>query len=258
MFELTGKSAVVTGAASGIGSGIATSLADAGADVAVVWHEGDPHDPSAVVGAVEERGVGAIAVAADLMDPSAPARVVDRVRDAFGAVDIFVANAAIAPSTPAERLSDEEWEDVMRLDLLGVFRCFRAAIPGMRAGGWGRLLATCSTSGARFGWEGHCHYTAAKAGLMGLVRSLALELGRDGITANAVAPGLVPTPTSLDPAVSLGPQAVEEFPAYVPVGRNGTPADIGAAFAFLASEEAGFITGQTLTVDGGISVRPPA
>lgn len=258
MFDLDGKVAVVTGAASGIGAGVAAVLAEAGADVAVVWHPGHDHDAEPVLRAVSQHGRGATAIAADLSQPGAAERVVSEVVEALGHLDIVVANAAIAPATDALSLTDERWQAVMDVNLLGVFRCFRAALPEMLESGWGRLLATCSTSGALLGWEGHVHYTAAKAGLIGLVRSLALEVGRHGITVNAVAPGLVPTPMSLDPAVSLGPDAVHAFKQFVPVGHNGTPRDIGAAFAFLASDEASFITGQTLIVDGGMTFRPPA
>jgi 3-oxoacyl-[acyl-carrier protein] reductase len=121
----------------------------------------------------------------------------------------------------------------------------------------GRLLATSSTAGAALGWLQHAHYTAAKAGIVGLVRTLALEVAPHGITVNAVAPGLVPTPQSLDPVNSLGPEAVAAFERFVPMGRNGRPTDIAAAFLFLASDEAAWITGQTLIVDGGMTINPP-
>ena len=155
---------------------------------------------------------------------------------------------------PATELDDERWRQLMEIDLLGVFRCFRAALPHMIEAGWGRLLATSSIAGAHQGWARHVHYAAAKAGLVGLVRGLAVEVAPHGITVNAVAPGVIVTPQSLDPVNSLGPDGVEAFAARVPVGRNGLPEDIAHAFLYLASEEASFLTGQVLLVDGGVSL----
>src|SRR5919202_1777220 len=191
MFDLTDRVAVITGAASGIGAATARVFAEAGADVAIAWFPGDPHDVEPTRAAVEERG----------------------------------------------------------RRLLGVFRCFRAAIPHMRRGGFGRLLATSSIAGSLQGWSEHAHYTAAKAGLVGLVRTLAVECGPWGITANCVAPGVIVTPQSSDPVNSLGPAGLEEFAKRVPVGRNGVPEDIAHAFLYLASEEAGYLPGQTLLVE---------
>jgi 3-oxoacyl-[acyl-carrier protein] reductase len=151
-------------------------------------------------------------------------------------------------------LDDERWHRVLEVDLSGVFRCFRAAMPHMIEAGWGRLLATSSIAGAYQGWARHAHYTTAKAGLVGLVRTLAVELGPHGITVNAIAPGVIETPQSLDPVNSLGPDGVREFAARVPVRRNGQPEDIAHIFLFLASEEASFLTGQVLLADGGVSL----
>jgi 3-oxoacyl-[acyl-carrier protein] reductase len=120
--------------------------------------------------------------------------------------------------------------------------------------GWGRLLATSSIAGAVLGWPEHVHYTAAKGGIVGLVRGLALEVARQGITVNAVAPGVIETPQSSDPINSLGPEGLKAFADRVPVGRNGRPEDIAAVFLFLASEEAAYLTGQTILVDGGVSL----
>jgi 3-oxoacyl-[acyl-carrier protein] reductase len=174
--------------------------------------------------------------------------------DRLGRLDVVVANAAIARDVAAIELDDERWEALLQVDLTGVFRCFRAVIPHMLEAGWGRLLTTSSIAGAYQGWERHAHYTTAKAGLVGLVRTLAVELGPHGITANAIAPGVIETPQSLDPVNSLGPDGVREFAARVPVRRNGRPEDIAHTFLFLASEEASFLTGQVLLVDGGVSL----
>lgn len=150
-----------------------------------------------------------------------------------------------------EDLDDEQWEETVDTNLGGVRRCFRAAMPAMIAAGWGRLLATSSISGAVQGWADHSAYTASKAGIVGLVRSLALEAAAHGVTVNAVAPGLIRTPQSLDPVNSLGPDGVERVGRGLPVRRAGSPEDVAATFIFLASQEASFITGQTLLVDGG-------
>jgi 3-oxoacyl-[acyl-carrier protein] reductase len=172
----------------------------------------------------------------------------------LGRLDVVVANAAVARDVPTAKLDDERWSALLDVDLGGVFRCFRAAIPHLVEAGWGRLLATSSIAGAYQGWARHAHYATAKAGIVGLVRTLAVELGPHGITANAIAPGVIETPQSLDPVNSLGPEGVRDFAARVPVQRNGLPADIAHTFLFLASEEASFLTGQVLLVDGGVSL----
>ena len=166
----------------------------------------------------------------------------------------MVANAAIAHDVPFAELDDERLDSLLQVDLHGVVRTFRAVVPHLVEQGWGRLLATSSIAGAQQGWVRHAHYTTAKAALVGLVRTLAVELGPSGLTANAVAPGVIETPQSLDPVNSLGPEGVRKFAKRVPVGRNGLPDDIAYTFLFLASEEAGFLTGQVLLVDGGVSL----
>jgi 3-oxoacyl-[acyl-carrier protein] reductase len=254
MFTLEGRVAIVTGAASGIGAATAARFAEAGADLVLGWYAGDPHDVEPVVGAVEQRGRRCLAVEADVASTGAVDALVAAAVEAFGRLDIVVANAAIAREVPVEELDDERWRQLLEVDLAGVFRCFRAAIPHMRRAGWGRLLATSSIAGALQGWTRHVHYAAAKGGIVGLVRALALEVAPDGITVNAIAPGVIETPQSLDPVNSLGPDGVAAFAARVPVGRNGRPEDIAHLFHYLASEEASFLTGQTIVVDGGAAL----
>jgi 3-oxoacyl-[acyl-carrier protein] reductase len=254
VFRLDGRSALVTGAASGIGAATAVALARAGADVVLGWYAGDPHDVGPVVERVEAEGRRAPAVEADVSRTEDVERLTGTAVEELGRLDVVVANAAIARDVPSTELDDERWRSLHEVDLLGVFRCFRAALPHMQEAGWGRLLATSSIAGAVQGWARHVHYAAAKAGLAGLVRGLALEVGPHGITVNAVAPGVIVTPQSLDPVNSLGPEGVAEFEQRVPVGRNGTPEDVAAAFVFLASEEAAFLTGQTIVVDGGVTL----
>jgi 3-oxoacyl-[acyl-carrier protein] reductase len=253
-FRLDGRVALVTGAASGIGAATARVLAEAGADVVAGWYPPDPHDVEPTRSAVEAAGRRCLVCEVDVASTASVDAMVDSAIDELGRIDVVVANAAIARDVPSPELDDERWRDLIDVDLAGTFRCFRAAIPHMVDAGWGRLLATSSIAGALQGWARHAHYAAAKAGLVGLVRSLAVELGPHGITANAVAPGVIETPQSLDPVNSLGPDGVREFAARVPVGRNGMPDDIAHVFRFLASEEASFLTGQVLLVDGGVSL----
>ncbi|MCZ7537539.1 MAG: SDR family oxidoreductase [Acidimicrobiia bacterium] len=186
---------------------------------------------------------------ADISEAAAAARLVGETLERFGRLDVVVANAAIARDVATAELSDDEWTRLLDVDLTGVFRCFRAALPPMIDAGWGRLLATSSIAGGSEGWARHAHYATAKAGIVGLVRALALEAGPYGITVNAVAPGVIETPQSLDPVNSARARRRRRVRFRVPWRRNGRPEDVAHAFAYLASEEASFVTGQTLVVD---------
>lgn len=254
MLRLDGRVALVTGAASGIGAATAALFAEAGADVALGWYAGDPHDVGPVADAVRSHGRRALTFEGDVARTEDVERAVAATVAEFGRLDIVVANAAVARDVASDELDDERWLSLLEVDLGGVFRCFRAALPHMVAAGWGRLLATSSIAGAVQGWPRHAHYTAAKAGIVGLVRSLAVEYAARGITVNAVAPGVIVSPQTLDPVNSLGPEGLKAFSKSVPVGRNGDPLEIANAFLFLASERASYITGQTIVVDGGVTL----
>jgi 3-oxoacyl-[acyl-carrier protein] reductase len=248
MFDLHGRVAVVTGAASGIGAATARVLSALGADVALGWFPGDPHDVSRVRAAISTR---AVVAEVDVRDAASVDALVERCVGELGRVDIAVANAGIARREPAP--GDDAWYATLDVDLTGAWRLFRAALPHMRAAGYGRLLATSSVAGTVSAWPEHPHYAAAKAGLVGLVQTLAVEYGPDGITANAVAPGVIETPQALDPVNSLGPEALAAVAPQVPVRRVGQPEDIAHLFAFLASEEAGYVSGQLIVADGARS-----
>ncbi len=251
MCDLSGRVALISGAASGIGAATALVFAKAGADVALGWFPGDPHDVDVVRRGVEATGRRALVRELDVASTDSVDVFVAAAAAQFGRIDIVVANAGIARTVPSLELSDEAWNKVVDVNLLGVWRLFRAALPHLMAAGYGRLLATSSVAGTRQSWTEHIHYTAAKAGIVGLVTSLAIEVGRKGITVNAVAPGVIESPQSLDPVNSLGVEGVAAAGRANPVGRVGKPEDVAALYRFLASADAGFINGQLITVDGG-------
>jgi len=254
VFDLSGKVAVVTGAASGIGAAAAVALASQGAVVIGSWFEGDTHSPDTVSATIASAGGVFDSRACDVRHASDVDDLITGTADRHGGVDIVVTCAGVTETRVASELSDEDFLRVVDIDLLGTFRCFRAAIPYMERRNWGRLIAISSIAGPVQGWRQHAHYSSAKAGVGGLVKALALELGPSGITVNAVAPGVVVSPQTLDPINSLGADELERFASRVPIKRNGQPEDIAAMFCYLASIEASFVTGQTFVVDGGLSV----
>jgi 3-oxoacyl-[acyl-carrier protein] reductase len=252
--DLKGRTAVVTGAASGIGASTAIAFARAGADVAIGWLPGDPHDIGPVRAAIEAAGSRAVVNELDVTSTGSVNSFVAAAFKAFGRIDVCVANAGIARTVPALELTDERWNKIMNVNLLGVWRCFRAVLPRMLDAGYGRLLATSSVAGTVQSWTEHLDYTASKAGIVGLIKSLAIEVGGRGVTVNAVAPGVIESPQSLDPVNSLGVEGVALSGRMNPVGRVGKPQDVAALYRFLASEDAGFINGQLITIDGGRSL----
>ncbi len=255
MFSLAGRVALITGAASGIGAATARIFAEAGADLALAWYPPDGHDIEPVRRAVQKAGRKVVVAEVDVTKtPDVDALVAKAVAD-LGGMHIVVANAGIARRVvEAKDLDDAAWNKVVEVDLAGVWRCFRAGLPHMQRAGFGRLLCTSSVAGTVSAWPQHPHYTAAKAGLVGMVMTLAVQFAGNGITANAIAPGVIRTPQALDPVNSLGPAGVDAVARKIPAGRVGTPEDIAYVFQFLASTEAAYVNGQLLVVDGARSL----
>jgi 3-oxoacyl-[acyl-carrier protein] reductase len=253
--SLTGKVAVISGGASGIGRALAVAYAQAGAASVIGHLPGDGHDHEAAVREVEANGGQALAVAADVADPKAVDALVDAAVERFGRLDIAVANAGILRRAPLAELTDERWDEMLAVDLTGVLRLLRAAARRMTGGG--AMVAVSSIAGGVYGWGDHAHYAAAKSGVLGLVRSLGVELAPRGIRVNAVIPGLIETPQSLDADNSLGPDGLAAAGRTIPWGRVGRAAEVASAIRFLTSDDAGYVTGQQLVVDGGLTVRFP-
>lgn len=248
--------AIVTGAASGIGAATATELARRGVAVLIGYHPSDPHDPEKVAATIRKNGGMAALHPVDVRSSGEVDRFAARAHDEWGRIDHVIANAGILRRTAIADLTDEAWDEVVDTDLTGVMRTIRAAIPHFPPQG-GSVVAISSVVGANYGWAEHAHYAAAKAGVLGLVQSFAQELGPRGVRVNAVVPGTIATPQSLDSVNSLGRAGVDRQGELLPLSKPGTPEDIANAVAFLSSTEAAFITGTSLLVDGGLGTICP-
>ncbi len=246
MIELTGKSALVTGGSRGIGRAIVLRLATQGADVAFTY-KGNAAAAADTAASVEALGRRVLAIQADASDGSAADGVVKTVLDAFGKIDILVNNAGITQDELIMRMTEEKWDSVISTNLSGAFWMIKAVTRPMLKARGGRIVNITSVSG-QAGQMGQANYSSAKAGLIGLTKAAARELASRSITVNAVAPGFVLTELTQDLAEPL--QA--EITARTPLGRFGTTDEIAQAVAFLASDDAAYITGQVLAVDGGL------
>ena len=236
---------MVTGGSTGIGRAVAESLARDGCDVGIVF-VGDRSDADPVVAAIEDCGQRAWSRVVDVSDAGQAKSAVDDCAAELGGLDILVNNAGIVRDQVIWKMTDEQWGDVINVDLTGVFNMSRAAAPIMRAAGHGSIVNISSINGLR-GKFGQTNYSAAKAGVIGFTKALAKELARSTVTVNAVAPGMIRTAILDD----LSPEALEKATSEILIGRIGTPEDIAGAVSFLCSDQARFVTGEVLRVDGG-------
>ena len=244
--RLTGKVALVTGSGQGIGEAIARLFAREGANVVV--NARTEENVKRVVDAIVNDGCGAHGVTADIGSLQGVEALIDSAVKRFQHIDILVHNAGIFPFSLVEEMDDASWNDVIGVNLTSAYRLTHACIPHMKRRPDGRILFTSSVQGNRVAVPGCAHYAASKAGINGFIRAAALELSRYGITVNGVEPGLVRT-TGVEKVMSKEKQ--QQWAKYVPLKRWGEPSEIAHAMLYLASAEAGYVTGQTLIVDGG-------
>jgi 3-oxoacyl-[acyl-carrier protein] reductase len=248
--RLEGRVALVTGASRGIGRATAERFAREGARVCLT--DVDAGGASEAVASMVDGGMDAFATRMDVTSRTEVENVVARIMDRYGRLDVLVNNAGVTRDSLFYKMSDEDWRTVLNVHLTGAFFCSRAAQRHMVEGGYGRIVNVSSTSA--LGNRGQANYSAAKAGLQGFTKTLAVELGRYGITVNTVAPGFIETEMTRETASRLGfdfDDFVAERVKSIPVGRSGRPEDVAAAILYFASEEASFVSGQVLYVAGG-------
>lgn len=240
--SIKGKSVIVTGASKGIGKGIARVFANQGARVMIVGR-----DAGAAAATAKEIGNGAQSFSADVADWDQSQAMAKATADAFGGIDILCANAGVYPQTKIEEMDPGEWDQVMATNLRGNFLSVKACLPWLKKSGEGRIVLTSSITGPQTGFPGWSHYGATKSGQLGFMRTACIELAKYGITVNAVLPGNIIT----EGLEGLGDDYLKTMAASIPLKKLGRVEDIGNAALFLASKEAGYITGQTIIVDGG-------
>ena len=245
MFELEGKVALVTGSAQGIGRAIALSLAQGGARIVLTDMRESKLDE--VVKEIELQGGKAIRFVADVTDREAVRKVVDQVLETWEKVDILVNNAGITRDSLVIRMNVEDWQAVLKTNLDGAFYCIQAVLPSMVRQRYGRIVSIASVV-AQAGNVGQANYISSKAGIIGLTKGVAAEVARRNITVNAVAPGFIATPMT----ENLPPEIKEKMLSIIPIGRMGTDAEIATGVRFLVSEEARYITGHVLNINGGM------
>lgn len=247
--NLSNRVAIVTGSARGIGRATVLKLAEVGADIVVndIAAAAEPLENTA--SEIRALGRQALAVTADVSSPEDVARLVEAAAGKFGKIDILVNNAGVTRDQLIMRMSDEDWDTVLNIDLKSAFLCTRAVLRHMLRQRWGRIISIASVVGI-IGNAGQANYASAKAGIIGLTKSIAKEVGSRGITANAIAPGFIETRMT----EQLDEKQRQALLERIPLGSLGTPRDVAEAVAFLASEEARYITGQVLNVDGGMAM----
>jgi 3-oxoacyl-[acyl-carrier protein] reductase len=245
MERLDGQVAIVTGGARGIGLGIASVLRAEGANVVIA--DVDAAAAAAAAERLSETGEHAVGIRADVTAESDLESLAAAAVSRWGSIEILAANAGIYPHIPLRDISVEDWDRVMAINVRGALLAIQACLPQMTSQGYGRVVLTSSITGSVVGQPGYAHYGASKAAMLGLLRSAAIEVAREGITINAVLPGNIRTP-GFD---EVGPEHRRRMLAAIPLNRIGEPEDVGWCVRFLASREACYVTGQTLIVDGG-------
>ena len=246
------QTVLITGASIGIGRATAKAFGKAGYHVIatdVLETEG-----KAVAAEIVKDGGKAEFHKLDVRSTAEADALVAAIEKRHGGIDCIVANAGIAHKVPVATLTDEKWDHTFDIDLKGIFRVVRPALPDMRKRKSGAIVCVSSIMGVAYGWDQHVHYSAAKAGVVGLVRGLAVELAREGIRVNGIAPGYIRTAQLLSKEHSLGPEGAEKAGEFIPMGRIGEPEDIADVILFLASNAARYMTGQVAVVDGGLLV----
>jgi len=241
--DFAGRVAIVTGAVRGLGRAVAARLHERGASVAV-----NVRDPKRAEQAARSIGERARAVAADVAAPDGPDSIVTQTLELFGRIDILINNAALPLTTRFEQITPDEWRRALEVNLTAPFLLIQAVLPTMKAQGYGRIVNISSTAGRMVSTLGGAHYTASKTGLLGLTRAAAKELGRYGITVNAVCPGMIDTELTRE---SASTELLEGLAKGFPVPRLGTRLEVADLICFAASESAGYITGASLDINGG-------
>jgi 2-hydroxycyclohexanecarboxyl-CoA dehydrogenase len=244
-----GRVAVVTGAGSGMGLAICRHLAASGHRIGALDLDGDAAERGAA--AIRAGGNDAVAAAVDVADRAAVDRALGEVRAALGPIEVVVTSAGIDEFASFADITPEAWDRMLAVNLTGTFHCLQSALPDMVAAGWGRIV-TISSSSAQSGAPRMAHYVASKGGVIGLTKALAIELAAHGITVNTIPPALIDTPMARRAEERGDLPPIDLLVPRVPVGRAGTPDDVAAACAFLCSEEAGYITGQQINLNGGM------
>jgi len=240
--RLENKTAIIIGASKGIGRAIATLFAQEGAQLLVVGR-----NQAALSELCEEIGSQCKPFCADINDEQAMEAMAQEAFSTYGKIDILCQNAGIYPQVSVDQMTSSQWDEVLDTNLKGTFLAIKACLPAMKKQHYGRIVLTSSISGPKVGWPGGAHYTASKAGMNGMMRTVAVEMAKYGITINGVEPGNIITGSLED----LGKEWLEAMEKAIPLGRLGTAEETAYAHLFLASDEARYITGQTIVVDGG-------
>ena len=245
------KVAIVTGAASGIGQALCAKYAARGVAVVGGYYPSDPHDPDTTARAVHDAGGKCVMQQVDVQSEGETETFAETALKNFGRLDYVVANAGLIRGSAFPSMTEDQWLQMINVNLSGSMRALRAG--SRRISDEGSMIAVSSFLGSCLGWQNYAAYSAAKAGIVGLCRSLAVEFAPRGIRCNSVIPGLIETPQSLDPVNSVGPDGLAEMAPTIPVKRVGQAAEVAAVISFLTSDEASYVTGQAIAVDGGLT-----